>query len=290
MARPPEVIPLRPTLSHFVRLAVLALVASPAAAQTVHFLETPGDLRRTPGQVLELALARVEDGRRSAAAFPPDERRARLLVRADGTQENLEHAPLAADGGLFRARIPLPHADANLIGLELLPRTESVARATWQRFAEEKLGARAAAGLPAELRVRRVETLELLVRVLAPGDEARPSATAHSKSGLAFELRPLMDPTCLPPGSDLPLKVYAPEGEGEGLRISARNLPSGAVMHLETRAGGIADLPISHPGIWTVEVHRLAPVASDAGADLELHSSTLVFETPQGDVVREGGK
>jgi len=281
---------LRPFLP-FARLGALVLWAGPALAQTVQFLETTGDLRRTPGQVLELALARVEDGRRSVAAFPRDEERAWLFVRAAGTQENVEHLPLAPVGGLLRARIPLPHADANRIGVDLLPRTEVVSRATWQRFAEEKLGQlRPAAELPEELSVRRVESLALLVRVLAPGDEPRPSATAHSKSGQAFELRPLMDPTCVPPGSDLLLKVYAPEGESEGLRIVARNLPSGDTLNLVTRAGGVADLPIAHPGLWTVEVHRLAPVAAGAGVDLELHSSTLVFEAPEVELPREGGK
>lgn len=256
---------------------VPAVVPATAHAQSVSILE-PDTYVRTPGGTLELSLLREIGGERERAAWPMPDERAWLFVRADGTQENLVEVPRLGERE-DRTRIVLRHVDANLIGLDLAPRVETVPRAEWRRFLEERVGA-APKTLSPETRVRRVESMKLLVRVAEPGDTFAPSATAQSKAGQTLELRPLADPTCVPEGGDLPFRVYVPDGEAAGLRLVARHLASGALQTSLVRPGGVGDVRITAPGRWTVEVHQLVALEDDAAADVELRTATLAFEAP----------
>lgn len=267
---------MRLTLRSILSVAA-ALAPATVQAQSVSILE-PESFVHAPGDSLELSLLRETGGERERAAWPTTSERAWLFVRADGTQENLAEVPRLGEDE-DRTRLVLPHVDANLIGLDLAPRVEVVPRAAWRRFLEERVGAAPATLLP-ETRVRRVESMKLLVRVVEPGDEVTPSATAQSKSGQTLELRPLADPTCVPEGGDLPFRVYVPDGEAAGLRLVARHLSSGAVWTSVVRAGGIGDVRITAPGRWTVEVHQLVESTRDSAADVELRSATIAFEAP----------
>lgn len=267
-------------MRHLTHLLV-ALAVTPAMAQTVSYLE-PDSFLHTAEGALELSLVRERGGERARTPWPAADERAWLFVRADGTQENLAEVPrLGAQED--RTRVDLRHVDANLIGLDLAPRVESVPREEWRRFLAERVAA-APTGLPPETRVRRVESMKLLVRLAAPGDVRTPSATAQSKTGQTLELRPLADPTCVPEGADLPFRVYVPDGDPVGLRLVARHLSTGEIQTSPVRAGGIADVHISAPGRWTVEVHQLVDVpvegGGDAGPDVELRTATLAFEAP----------
>ncbi|MEE8466855.1 MAG: hypothetical protein V3T22_00270, partial [Planctomycetota bacterium] len=161
-----------------------------------------------------------------------------------------------------------------------------VTAAGWRRFlleraglAETELGAPpSAAALP--VRVRRLESMKLLLRPEGGGQVRVPSAVLMAKTGQAVELRPLADPTTVSPGSDLPLRVYTISGETQGLTITALHEPSGARRQVVTGPGGTAHLRIHAAGRWILEVHQVLELAGARGADFELRSATLSFVAP----------
>ncbi len=227
---------------------------------------------------LGVHLVRTAGGAQRIAAWPAEEERAWLFVRAGGGQENLAGVPVDSAGQRALLARPPTGGDVALVGLDLRPVVRSVPAARLRAF----LLARAGGGeLPegeASLRVRRIESAKLLLR---SGVGRTSSAVAQSKTGQRVELRPLADPTTVPAGSVLPLRVYAP-GRVEGLTLTARHPASGDRRRFETRPGGVGHFTVSAPGRWIVEAHVARPLPAEEGVDWELASATLVFDAMEG--------
>lgn len=271
-------------------LSVVALVISlaPAEAQRVSRLHTTGPLPG-PGGQLELQVVSGEGAATRVERWPGRKERNWLFLRAPGTQSNIEQVPTVGTPPT-RARLDLPLGNYGnegvVVGLDLGVRIEPVTPAAWQRFLLERTGlAESEEGLARFtaaplVRVRRLESMKLLLRP-AGGDQVRaPSAVLMAKTGQAVELRPLADPTTVAPGSDLPLKVYTITGETRGLTILAYHEPSGATTRVVTGLGGMAHLRITAAGRWVLEVHQVLELRGAWDADFEVRSATLSFVAP----------
>jgi len=272
-------------------LSVVALLVSlaPAQAQRVGRLHPTGPLPG-PGGQLEVQLLSGEGAATRIERWPAPEKRNWLFLRAPGTQSNIAEVPTSGSPAT-RARLDLPLGeygnDGVVVGLDLGVRIEPVTPANWQRFLLERTGlAQSEQGLPPlaagapPVRVRRLESMKLLVRPEG-GDRVRtPSAVLMAKTGQAVELRPLADPTTVSPGSDLPLSVYTITGETRGLTITALHEPSGATTQVVTGLGGMAHVRITAAGRWTLEMHQVLELNGAWNADFEVRSATLSFVAP----------
>lgn len=222
-------------------------------------------------------------------AWPADNIRW-LFVRAHGSQENRDTLEPQRAGG-DTARIDLAHGGVQMIGIDFKPRIETVTAAALRTFLEAHAPADALqplAGVPADqtFRVRRIESTKLLVR--AANGEAAPSEVATGKSGQKAEIRPLADPTCLPVGGDLPLRLYADGDKCGNVRMLATHVASGATREIAVNQSAFANLSISAAGVWRVEFCKAAPAGEDEKpeADWVIWSASATFETP----AMEGGK
>jgi len=216
---------------------------------------------------------------RGVEAGPDDE--VRVIVQAGGSQVLLE-ATGEEEGGRSRWRFT-PE------------RTGTIIIATTSR------GGPAANGL----RVHRFDKLFVRVSSADGGAGARPSAAATARFGHRLELCPLVDPTILRAGSDLPLRVKI---EGESLvsaqvrlacepggdmrdRIGiagpgaadmaprAAPAPPALSMQFETGDGGTIVVPIRSAGRWTITVEHDAPPDGAMGVrDRFVASMTFMVE------------
>ena len=105
------------------------------------------------------------------------------------------------------------------------------------------------------MRVRRLESTKLLVRVIGEERWQPNSATAQSKTGQQAELRPLADPTSVALKSDLPLRAYLPANSKAGNKVTALHLESGRSQSFLTDAMGSGFFTVSVAGVWTVAAH-----------------------------------
>jgi len=269
-------------------LVALVFALSPAQAQRVGRLQTTGPLPG-PGGQLELQLVRGEGSGALVDRWPGPEERNWLFLRAPGTQANLQQV-LTSGTPPNRALIALPlgeyGSEGIVVGLDLGVRIEPVTPADWHRFllehtglAESQRGHSPFSGSP-PVRIRRLESMKLLLRPEGGGQVRVPSAVLMAKTGQAVELRPLADPTTVSPGSDLPLRVYMITGETQGLTITAFHEPSGARTQVVTGPGGMAHLRIRAAGRWTLEVHQVLELNGAWNADFELRTATLSFVAP----------
>lgn len=268
--------------------AALILALAPAQAQRVGRLHTSGPLPG-PGGQLALQLVRGTGAETRVERWPALEDRNWLFLRAPGTQSNLQQVQTSGSPP-DRASIELPPGEYGsegvVVGLDLGVHIEPVTPASWQRFLLERTGlAQTEQDVPqsaaaAPVRVRRLESMKLLLRPEGGAQVRVPSAVLMAKTGQAVELRPLADPTTVSPGSDLPLRVYMITGETQGLTITAFHEPSGASSQVVTGPGGMAHLRIHAAGRWILEVHQVLELTGARDADFELRSATLSFVAP----------
>lgn len=213
--------------------------------------------------------AAIETGDVSAVRQATEPGRiAHLFVRGDGTQENIEGAIRAADGGYA---LPLPPTGGALLGVDLVPVTS--------RVPVEQLRERSAfaALSPAATgpRVRIVQSAKSIVRV---GESSAPSAIVTSKTGQAVEIRALVDPSAGYIG-DVPLRIYVNGDKcGKGsLRVT--NATRGETTTLELRPDGFSHFRLDQPGVYHVEFESLQEGDSNAESEWVLYSATLSFES-----------
>jgi hypothetical protein len=284
-----------------VKMCLLLLAAAGGAnararAQSISYL-LPDRYEVVAGREVALHVARGTSG--ALATIPwPGEGIEWFFVRTAGTQRNVAK-PATALPGEDSLRLELKEPDVALIGMDSRPWIETVRGTDLRRFLESEL---AASALPADwmaqtsgetLRVRRVESAKLLVRVVnsAPGSKEawRGSATAPSKSGQRTEIRPLIDPTAMALGSDLPLRISWADSGSVDVRIVTRQVATGTTQTTLAPAGA-GWFTVSAPGEWRVEVHRAKKLKDDPAADWELETATLSFLVPAASKPAGGGK
>ena len=266
--------------------AVLAASAGCAAAQEARFLE-PASATVALGDRVGIS---VVEG--AAARAWPGERVAHFLARTAWTQDNrdtLEAVPAPDGDGVPGAAWTADRPGVLLLGLDLEPGLETVGAESFGRFLARALPAERrgaiASALPegGEVSVRRVESAKALVRVSADGPE--PVSIANSKTGQAVEIRPLLDPTLLTPGGDLPLKIYAAIPGPAGGVVTATNSTTGEVLSAPLAEDATANLTIPSAGRWRLEFHAVAPDETGE-ADWLVHTATLTFEVRAEEVTR----
>lgn len=274
-------------------LLVLAFASAPAPAQSVGYL-LPDRFEVAPGAEVAVQLQRGSAGALRPVAWPRRDV-AWFFVRAAGTQQNLEDPRLGGPDG-ESVLVELAEPDVALIGMDRRPWVESVPGARFREFLERDL---AASALPAEwktraaadvLRVRHIESAKLLVRVARTvGGKLEASVTASSKAGQRTEIRPLVDPTAMAVGSDLPLRISWSDSADVDARIVARQV-SAVIAQVASTQKGTGWFTVTAPGQWQVEIHRAKWLASDPDADWELESATLCFVVPPAAKSARGGK
>jgi hypothetical protein len=135
--------------------------------------------------------------------------------------------------------------------------------------------------------------MKLLVRAAKSGaGDANPwqgSATGSSKTGQRTEIRPLVDPTAMAVGSDLPLRISWSDSAGVEAKIAVRQVGTDAVQHLSA-PGGSGWFTVTAPGEWRVEVNRAKPLQGDPAADWQLETATLSFVVHAPSKTAGGGK
>ena len=224
-----------------------------------------------------------------------------VFVRDSHSQRNHAGAPIEADGRTLR--VSPTRAGVTMVGVDLARRVEVMGVEAFGRLME-----RAGKGLeemqtgpgkapprdqeapprdqeaPAQdaeapLQVLRVESACALVRVGGAATDV-----GVSKSGLATEIRALMDPTALLLPSDMAVRVYADGSGVPGATVIATHAASGAERRTTADEKGIAPVRLDRPGLWRVEFHHVVP-SRDAEADWVVYSCVLTFEAGAG----EGG-
>ncbi|MFG0259085.1 MAG: hypothetical protein ACF8LK_01925, partial [Phycisphaerales bacterium JB041] len=214
------------------------------------------------------------------------------------TRDALPVAPLS--GGLGVSWVA-SEPGVLLLGADLEPRDETVSSGSFASFLERVLPASRRAALAGlleadgprgDVKVHRVESWKALVRVEAR--DAEPVSIATSKTGQAVEIRPLMDPTAIVPGSDLAVRVYSRvPGPADGL-VLATNVTTGEVVRAPTNETSLAVVPIDEPGRWRLEFHAVEPrEAGPAGGDgpeWAVHTATLTFDVVAATKTAEEGE
>jgi len=98
--------------------------------------------------------------------------------------------------------------------------------------------------------------------------------------GLTLELVPEKDPTALPPGAELPVRLLYLGKPLPGVLVAAftRDQPDARVT-ARTDAAGRARLRLDRPGVWLVKAVHMIPAPAETGADWESFWASLTFET-----------
>ncbi|MFT7671093.1 MAG: hypothetical protein ACI8X5_003809 [Planctomycetota bacterium] len=268
--------------------SLFCLLSLPLSAQDLGSLRTTRPLP-LPGGQLEVSLQRGEAGSLRTLPFPGTEQRNWVFLRSPQSQSNFQEVPTLG-AKEERGQLALPagnyQSEGVVVGLDLKPSLVELPLADWERFQVQKLGAKEPAPFtsafetPSTVRLRRIESSKLLVRLREGKEVPIPSAVLMTKTGQAVELRPLADPTTITPGGDFPVKFYSPSGTSAGVFVTALHEASGTRTSFTTRPGGIAHMKITKAGAWTLEAHELVPLMGARDADYELCSASLRFVSP----------
>ncbi len=234
-------------------LLCLTLVAGAASAQSLIELRPANFLLPDPGNLVLNAL-------------PPA---SWLFVRGDGTQANFDEFP---------ARLLISQDGLTSVGADFKPRTRPLDGALMQTLGITQTG-----------QENVVEYASAVALIRKGSDPQVSSAVATARNGLRFEIKPQMDPTCVPKGSDVAFKVYLDGEPLAGATVKMVPLEVPQEVHGGTKAqarrfledppewtskvtveGGYVVFTMPKEGPWRVQVAVLKGE--------RLYSSTLTFQ------------
>lgn len=277
--------------------ALVVLMATAAMGQQARFAE-PAAAEVARGEAVSLSLVDA-DGAQSWTEHGAEY----FLARTAWSQDNRDAVPVAPLSRGLEATWVAGEPGVLLLGVDLAARDETVSTGSFVSFVERVLPASRRGALGGLLAtddpegmvvVRRVESCKALVRV-EEGDDA-PVSIATSKTGQVVEIRPLMDPTAIVPGSDLAVRVYSRvPGPADGLVI-ATNVTTGETVRAPTNATSLAVIPIGEAGRWRLEFHAVEPAEAGADTDEEgtaewtVHTATLTFDVGEMPEAGEAGR
>jgi hypothetical protein len=253
-------------------------LAAPLAAQSVTALRADRHELATMER-LGVRFDRERGGVLEQAAWPGEFEW--FLVRVAGGQTNRQ--------SLISPQLLLSESGVTLLAADRKPRIEEVTPRELRTFFRSRVGPATLPGVSLGrggeqgLRVRRLESSKLLVRVVGEEGWLSNSATAQSKTGQRVEIRPMGDPTSVKVRTDMPLRIYVPNPEKAGTKVIARNLASGKRQTFLTDRVGTGYFTVDQPGVWLVETHHARRLFDDPEADWEIHTATLTFEVPSWD-------
>lgn len=234
-------------------LLVLALFASIASGQSL----TPDRFHTTPSQPITLSYPSP-----TASEFPAAP--AWFFVRLAGTQENRDATNATAPSPDGTLALPLPLAGVALIGLDLPTETSEWDAQTFTTFAQSAGRHDLCPTTPSTVEHRiSAATIVRISNEANSAGNAPSDPTATSKAGLAAEIRPLMDPSALGVGSDLPIRIYIDGDAVAAARVSATHEATGTIINAATDSKGIATVRIDHAGKWTIRFHTITELTAE---------------------------
>lgn len=192
-----------------------------------------------------------------------------MFVRGDGTQANFDEVP---------NRLSIAQEGLIAVGADFKPRTRPLDGALMQSLGITQTG-----------QWNVIEYASACALVRKGSGPPTSSAVATARNGLRFEIKPQMDPTCVPAGSDVAFKIYldgeplagvtvklaplgAPQEVIRGSKAQARRFiedPKGWVSK-STDASGYVIFTMPKESQWRVQVAVLKGE--------QLYSSTLTFQ------------
>jgi hypothetical protein len=187
----------------------------------------------------------------------------RVVVRSGSGQRRVPAGSLPAGRVL---ELTAPAGQCSLVLADLGPASERGLPDSWSRVTRAaQVVSCPAAGSPG-----------------AFGARVAAAGLLTAKTGSRIEIRPLVNPATVRPGSDLPVRLYFEGDAAAGVRVSAVG-PDGLRRDAFSDAAGIAVLRIPAAGRWTLELHRrsapLAPAAGSRGPAGPA-MATFTFEVP----------
>ena len=252
-----------------------------AAAQPVRYLQ-PESYQAAAGGQVSVRIA-AGDAANAQNERWPGERVGWFFTRVAGTQVNLDHSrPAKADDDFLT--LAAPQGGVMMAGLDLRPSVAEYSGAELERFFTRYVppGALPAGrkALPddARVRVRRVESAKLLLKVAGARGETLDASAPLSKAGQQVEIRLLADPTSAAVGSDIPVWTYVGNAKQGGVKVIATHVASKQTQESVADAGGAARFTLKQPGPWRVEFHYARPLVDDPQADWVIYTATLAFE------------
>ncbi|GAA5543170.1 MULTISPECIES: DUF4198 domain-containing protein [Brucella/Ochrobactrum group] len=99
--------------------------------------------------------------------------------------------------------------------------------------------------------------------------------------GLPFEIVPLMDPTILTAGSELPVQVLFDGNPVEGVSVTADYVNDSHAAPVKTNAEGIATIKIRNAGLNVIGAAHSSPTTDSSDADKLSYFTTLTFNLDQ---------
>lgn len=99
--------------------------------------------------------------------------------------------------------------------------------------------------------------------------------------GLPFEIVPLMDPTILEAGNELPVQVLFDGKPVEGVEVTADYVNDSRAAPVKTDAKGIARINIRNAGLNVVGAGYSRPLSDSKEADKLSYFTTLTFNLDQ---------
>jgi nickel transport protein len=99
--------------------------------------------------------------------------------------------------------------------------------------------------------------------------------------GLPFEIVPLMDPTILAAGNDLPVQVLFDGKPVKGVSVTADYVTDSHAAPVKTNAEGIATIKIRNAGLNVVGAAHSSPTPDSSDADKLSYFTTLTFNLDQ---------
>jgi uncharacterized GH25 family protein len=123
------------------------------------------------------------------------------------------------------------------------------------------------------------------------GQEARPSVIRPgitSKTGQKVEVLPLVDPTRVAPGDDLPVRVYYEGIKVAKARVTASVVPTagGDPINLEaahpTDEHGTTRFRVSQGGTWTIRFVHEPPAGPSGDISIQRYVAELIFNVAEG--------
>ncbi|KAA3609442.1 MAG: hypothetical protein DWQ01_08905 [Planctomycetota bacterium] len=258
-------------------LQVLAQAPVPSDWQNQFLF--PESFTAAAGAPLRLALGRRNSGKIEpweAMAWPKQELRYAFL-QVDGQQVNRDRLS-PATGSDSWVSLPLLRSGVAQIGMDFQPKDVALSAARWRSFWKLSLNGLEGWAWPHRkpIRLRWQRSHKCLVRATDADGRVGPAAAAQAKSGQWLQIRALADPTVLPKGADLPLRLYMGEVPGGQTRVVVHQ-PDGSRLLLRPRPGGLAHFRIGQAGLYAIEAHQLAP-SSEPGLDGWWFTATLTFE------------
>ena len=141
---------------------------------------------------------------------------------------------------------------------------------------------------------QRVSYCAKIILDVQPGPNQReerfmPNPGVTAKTGQKLEILPLVDPTTIRPGHDLPIRVYFEGVKIKGAKMTASVTADGFAKtidtieaHHPTDSHGTTWFHVERAGTWTIRLEHDAPNHDNPHGAAEHYTAELIFQIGQG--------